>query len=235
MVGYDADFENYKVLILPSPYIMTNPLSDKIHNFVQNGGIVVSFCLAAMVNENDLAHLGGAPGCGLTELFGLRVDEMTYYGRSDCIYDNEVLYAGNTYPVKKHAEVLIPGHVQTLAEYQKDYFSASPAVTVTNYGKGIAYYVAFYPDRKFTQDFLGDVMADAGIQGIRILKGNSHLRITCREGDGEKYFFVLNGSTEPQEVTINSACVKLWDILRDAAPEERFTLPPLGVSILKEL
>lgn len=233
IIGYDTDFGKYKVLILPSPYLMTESNAQKLKDFTANGGTLISYCMAAMANENDLTYIGGAPACGLQELFGLRVDEFTQYGGKDCIYSNEVSFCGRRYPLKRLAEVLIPHTAAPVAEFTRDFFAGSPAATKTAYGSGTAYYIAFQPELSFIRDFLAQVLPQADVCGITAIKGDEAIRVTCREGDGEKYYFVLNGSETPQSFTIQPGNSPLIDLLDGAASEDTVTLPPLGVKVLK--
>ena len=234
IIGYDSDFGKYKLLILPSPYLMTEEVAAKIKAYVANGGTVLSYCMAAMVNENDLAHIGGAPGCGLQELFGLRVDELTYYASKGCIYSNQVSFAGKQYPVTKHAEVLVPDKAASLAAYTEDFFAGTPAATKASYGKGNAYYVAFHPDKTFIADFLEMLLPEVSVCGISAIVGDPHIRVVCREGDGERYYFVFNGSDQPQSFTVSPDYAPMADIINNVSVEGTALLPPLGVQILKQ-
>ncbi|MBQ8432228.1 MAG: beta-galactosidase [Clostridia bacterium] len=233
VIGYGADFSKYKFLILPPPYMMTPALAKKIKTYVQNGGRVVSFYMAGMVDENDLTHLGGAPGCGLRELFGLRIDEMTCYDISigKCGYENAVTYGGITYPARKHAEIPVLEGAKALGSYQKDFFAGTAALTQAAYGKGQAYYVAFQPEQSFLDAFFTDVLQAAGIQGIRAVRGDGHIRVSCREGDGERYYFVFNTSeTETQSVILEEP---MTDLLTGAKVTAKTSLPPLGVAVFQ--
>ena len=47
-----------------------------VKGICKNGGTVVATYLTAYVNENTLAYLGGFPGAGLGEVFGLYAEEL---------------------------------------------------------------------------------------------------------------------------------------------------------------
>lgn len=234
VIGYEDDFSKYKLLILPPPYLMTDAMAQKIMTYAQNGGTVVSFYMAGMVDENDLAHLGGAPGCGLRELFGLRVDEMTCYANVNdgkSAYGNTVSYRGVSYPATKHAEVLVPQGADPLATYEEDYFAGSAALTQQSFGKGRAYYVAFQPDQSFLDAFFSDILQATGIDGIQAVTGDEHIRVICREGDGEKYYFVFN--TDERTSHTAHLTLPMTDLFSGKACEGDLTLSPLGVTVLK--
>ena len=231
VIGYETDFEKYKVVFMPSPYIMTEALAKKIKDYVKNGGTVVSFHMTAMVNENDLTYLGGMPGCGLREVFGLRVDETSDYATSSCAITQSVRYNGNSYPVKANADITTLEGAQKLGEYEGDFFRGASAVSKNTYGKGTAYHVAFCPDTKFAFDFTKSLFEDLNIQSPAAVTSEGNVRIICREGDGEAYFFVLNCSTESAQFTVHES---LYDLLDETTVSGTHTLPAFGFKILRK-
>ena len=46
-------------------------LEEKLKAFVDRGGVLIGTYHTGLVNENDLCYLGGWPGAGLMELFGV--------------------------------------------------------------------------------------------------------------------------------------------------------------------
>lgn len=203
MISYDMDFSKYKVICLPLPYIMTEETADKLKKFVAEGGTLISTCLAATANENDLNYIGGIPGAGLRELFGLRVDEVDYYGQG-APTPNAVVAGDKEYPVRLHAELIVPDDAETLMTFKSDILEGAPAVLKKNYGKGVAYYVGFNPGFDFLSDFIPETLKANGVLPLSEVTGDEFIRVTKREGDGEEYFFVMNISgTEEQTFTVN--------------------------------
>ena len=229
IIGYETDFEKYKLVILPTPYIMTEALEEKIKTYVKNGGTVVSFYHAAMVNENDLAYIGGMPGCGLREMFGLRVDENGNYDAPNSVKSNSVAYGGKVYPVTANADITTLEGAEMIASYREDFFAGSSAVSKNTYGKGTAYHIAFLPDQSFADDFFGDLFAQLGISAPTDVTADEEVRITCREGDGEKYYFLLNPSQKEQTATLHAP---MYDILNERNTDTTVTLPPMGTAVL---
>ena len=232
IIGYESDFDRYKAVFLPSPYIMTEALAEKLKDYVRRGGTVVSFYMAAMVNENDLTHLGGMPGCGLRDLFGLRVDETSDYSCPGCGIHNSVRYGKSIYPVTANADIPILEGAEMLGEYQEDFFRGSSAVSRNRYGAGSAYHIAFRPDDAFLYDFIRDLCDGLQIHAPDAVTGDANIRVTCREGDGEAYYFVLNCSKQAQGFTLHRP---MRDVLSGETKSGSDTLPPFGTLILKDL
>jgi len=230
-VSYEGDFSRYPLLILPPPYVMTEALAEKIKTYVREGGTLISFYLTAVVNENDLAYTGGAPACGLDELFGLRVDETQNYAADGTHESNSVLYNGVSYPARAHTDIPILKGAQSLAQYERDFFRGASAVSCHAYGRGKAYHVAFRPDAAFLDAFLGDLLTACRIGAPTAVTGEDTVRIVCREGDGDAYFFVLNASEADAAMTVH---VPLDDVLSGTAVTPgTYTMPPYGVRLLK--
>lgn len=229
VIGYEDAFEKYKVVFMPSPYIMTEALAEKIKTYVKNGGTLVTFYMTAMVNENDLTYLGGMPACGLREVFGLRVDETSDYSTPNCAIKNSVLYNGSSYPVKANADITILEGAEKLAEYQEDFFRGASAVSKNTYGKGTAYHVAFCPDEGFAGAFTSDLFRALDIKAPEAITTEGDARVVCREGDGENYYFVLNCSREEQAFTVHE---ELYDLLNEKPISGTHTLPAFGFKVL---
>ncbi len=229
LISYETDFNKYKVVLMPSPYLMDEALAEKMKAYVKGGGTLVTFYMTAMSNENDLTHLGGMPGCGLRELFGLRVDETGDYSTKDCGISNSVSFGGKCYPVRANADITTLEGAEKLGEYEADFFRGASAVSKNVYGKGVAYHVAFCPDQSFADDFTALLCRDLAITPPAAVTGDESIRVICREGDGEKYYFVLNCSQEEQSYTVHE---ELRDLLGDTRISGKHTLKAFGFAVL---
>ncbi|MDD6564464.1 MAG: Beta-galactosidase C-terminal domain, partial [Clostridiales bacterium] len=110
-----------------------------------------------------------------------------------------------------------------------DFYAGSPAVTVNNYGKGKAYYIAFRDCGDFLDKFYGDIVDELGL--TREI-GDMPYGVTAhtRESDTDIYTFVQNYTTEPCDVTLSNVYT---DVLSGETVSEKITLPKYGVKVLK--
>lgn len=233
IVGYDIDFSKYKVVFMPAPYLMNEGLADKMKEYVKNGGTLVSTYLTAVADDTDLCFLGGVPGLGLRELFGLRTEEVNNYklvGYGQ-IGENSVLYNGKSYTAERIAEVVIPEGAETVAAYETDYFKGSPAVMKHAFGKGTAYYVAFQPNEEFLTDFMQEVAKGAGVKTVSGISADEHVSVSLREGDGEKYYFVMNCSKEEKKIILEKP---LYNLLEGKEEHGEITVSPMGIRLFFE-
>lgn len=230
IIPYGEDFSKYKVICMPAPYIMNDRLAEKIKEYVKNGGIIITTYLTAVTDDNDLCHLGGVPGCGLSEVFGLRVDEVDSYQDIPEERKNAVSYKGKSYITPGITEVIKPSTARAVALYEKDYYKGTPAILVNSYGKGKAYYVGFMPTVTFLEALVADITEEEKILPLATVSAEKGVRIILREGDGEKYFFCINYTREEKTVTLSD---ELYDVIEEKAQSGRVVIPACGVKIYR--
>jgi beta-galactosidase len=159
------------------------------------------------------------------------------------LYDQDintiVLHSGNSLGLAGEYEVgvfcdLIHAETATiLATYKDDFYANRPALTINEFGKGQAYYIASRNEECFLKDFYG-VLTD-------LLDLNRALEMELPEGvtiqmrsDGEKQFlFFLNFSEE--EHTVNLGKIVLTDMVTGERVSGKIVLPPYGVKIGESL
>ncbi len=75
-----------------------------------------------------------------------------------------------------------------------------PVLTVNQFGKGRAWYVATSPDEAFLSGFVTELCREHGIQPL-IADAPESVEAVTREKDGKTYLFLLNHANE--KVTID--------------------------------
>ncbi len=231
-LGIDADIvssedslEDYSVVVAPMLYMLKNDIAAKMERFVKRGGQLLATYLTGYVDENQLCFLGGFPGNGLSEVFGVISEEI------DTLYPKErnaVVFAdGSVEEVRDYAEMLRTKDVTVLGTYQKDYYKDMPAVTAHTYGDGVAYYVAARLDIPAMQKLFAKMLEQAGIACQALPEG---IEKHTRAAEGKVYEFYLNTSEETQKVEGCSG----YDILADKLVEGTLSLEKYGVAIIEK-
>ncbi|HVY24440.1 MAG TPA: beta-galactosidase [Steroidobacteraceae bacterium] len=130
------DLGRYRLLIVPGDYVMDQLSASAIRNYVANGGTVIMTAFSAKVNENNQWFNTPLPG-RLTDVFGLKTNEF-YNAEAlpEIDFGNEVVAASN-----KFYEVLEPSTAKIAAHFS-NIDNAPPAITINQFGKGQAIYVA---------------------------------------------------------------------------------------------
>ena len=165
VINMDCDLSKYKLVVAPMLYMVRPGVAERIEEFVNNGGTFVTTYWSGLVNENDLCFLGGFPG-PLRKVTGIWSEEI------DSLYDSDRNYMNikgidglkSVYEVKDYCDVIHAETAQVLASYKEDYYKDMPCLTVNNFGKGKAYYIAARTGMDFNDDFYGKLIKDLGIE-----------------------------------------------------------------------
>lgn len=145
VIDMDRDLSQYKLVIAPMLYMVREGVGERIEAFVEAGGTFVSTYWSGIVNETDLTYLTGFPG-PLRKTLGIWSEEI------DGLYDHETnniqlddqnpLGLTGEYEVRELCDLIHLEGAEALAYYGKDFYQGRPALTVNQFGKGQAYYMA---------------------------------------------------------------------------------------------
>jgi beta-galactosidase len=233
IVPFDRDFSKYKVVIAPLLYMIKPGFKESIETFVARGGTFITTFFSGVVNEFDEVFPGGYPG-PLTDLLGLKVEEfeaMKAYTSNSLVMNGTMPGLDGEYETKLWCDILQTGTAKPLAEYGSDFFKGRPALTVNEFGKGRAYYVATLPCREFLRKFLKQVCADQGVKPV--MNAPERVEAVVRTSGDNEYLFVLNHNYEPVEVTLPEG--EYLDLLADTRVSGTQTMAAVGALILKKL
>lgn len=149
---------DYKLLIVPGLYVMDERSAAAIVRTVRDGGTVVMTAFSAKVDEHNQWFDTPLPG-RLHEVFGIRTSE--FYRPSVL---PEVSFEGRTLRASiDFYEVIEPRSARTLALFT-NVPESSPAITLNEYGKGQAIYVALPAQPSILGPLLRSLYAQLGIE-----------------------------------------------------------------------
>lgn len=192
------DLSSYSLVVLPMYYAVSKEAGEWLKEYVKNGGTVVATYLTAYVNENTLAYLGGFPGAGLGEVFGLYAEELDTLYPTD---SNSVLMKdGNKALVKDYCELIKLTGAEVLGTYDSDFYAGMPAVTVHSYGKGKAYYIGTRMEEADLIKFFTPIWSECGIKEKELPDGVEYLTRTAE--DGSTFDFYVNYNATPATVQL---------------------------------
>ena len=192
------DLSSYSLVVLPMYYAVSKEAGAWLKEYVKNGGTVVATYLTAYVNENTLAYLGGFPGAGLGEVFGLYAEELDTLYPTD---SNVVLMKdGNKAIVKDYCELIKLTGAEVLGTYESDFYAGMPAVTVHSYGNGKAYYIGTRMEEEDLIKFFTPIWSECGIKEKELPEGVEYLTRTAE--DGSTFDFYVNYNAMPVTVQL---------------------------------
>ena len=199
LVDMRCDIEKYQVLAVPMCYMFKEGFAERVRVFVEKGGILITTYWSGIADDTDRCYLGGTP-YGLMDVLGIRSMEI------DGLYDWEenqmVPVQGNelglekTYTCKYLCDLVKLQGARTLMTYGSDFYEGYSALTVNDYGKGSAWYVAADGDKAFYEDFIRLLMKHCKVSGAVSEEIPEGLEVTTREKDGVCYFIYQNFGKE---------------------------------------
>lgn len=221
---YD-NLSEYDIIIAPMLYMLKPGGAEALTAFVEKGGQLLVTYFTGYVDENQLCFLGGFPGNGLSDLFGIISEEIDslYPGDSNtlCFPD------GRKWEVREYAEILRVQDADTLAVYGEDFYQNTPALTCRQHGKGKAYYMAARCSAGEMSSLFAQMCRDAHIPTRELPEG---VECHVRSGEEGTYTFYLNYNTE--EVHINGVRGKRME--QDTQIDGELILKGYDIAVIRE-
>ncbi|MHC5017890.1 MAG: beta-galactosidase, partial [Planctomycetota bacterium] len=168
IIPYDRDLNKYKVVIAPLLYMVKPGFAESVEKYVSEGGTFITTFFSGVVNEYDEVFQGGYPG-PLSDVLGLKVEEfeaMKPYIKNSLVMNGTLPKLSGEFESRLWCDILQLDTARSLAEYGSDFFKGTPALTVNNFGKGRAYYVATLPSNEFMRPFLKQVCAEQAVAPV---------------------------------------------------------------------
>ena len=156
-VGY-TPLDGYKLVVLPSAYLVDQKIAEAVRNYVAKGGTVIMTGYSAKVDATGKWFNTPLPG-HLTDVFGLRTNE--FYRSEQPLqftFQGRTLTGSDSY-----YEVLEPSTATTLATFVNTP-QRSPAITVNKFGKGSAIYLATAAQPEFIGPLIRSLYPTLGIK-----------------------------------------------------------------------
>ncbi|MBO3085950.1 beta-galactosidase [Cellulomonas fengjieae] len=177
-VSVDSDLSGYRVLVLPSHFLVSRATAERIERFVDQGGHVVGTYLTGVVDDTQGVHAGGYPG-PLGELFGVRVLEhwplptataspvpgvARISGAVRAPFPGPVESHWGTLGYARFAELVEARGGDALATFVDGDLAGAPAVVARRHGAGRATYLAVSLEEESLLAVAGALAADAGVR-----------------------------------------------------------------------
>lgn len=241
VINADQDFSRYKLVIAPMLYMVRPGVAERLEKFVADGGVLVTTYLTGIADAADLCFLGGWPG-PLRKLLGVWVEEI------DALYDDEhntvvaVAQEGaadndaglsGEYKAKVFCDLIHAEGARVLATYGQDFYAGRPAVTVNDFGKGRAYYVASRNDARFLSDLTNKITDDLGIAPALDTTLPEGVTAQLRTDGQRRFVFLLNFSPESQTVALGGQRAR--DMLTGEACGDSIRLDPHGSRVIERV
>jgi beta-galactosidase len=235
VIDQECTIDTYKLVVVPMAYLLRPGFADRLTAYIEAGGTAVMTYWSGVVDESDLCFLGGVPGQGLSEVFGIWEEESQSYFPGESVKlkmaENNSLGMTGSYTAVDTCSVIHPSGAEVLAVYADQYFAGSPALTVKQYGRGSAYYIASRNDARFLSDFYRALIRKLSL--LKAMDTDLPQGVTAQvRTDGRSGFvFLMNFNEEEVSVPLDTA---YYDLVTDKPAAGTVTLGKYGVMVLRK-
>ncbi len=227
------DFSSYKLIIAPMLYMTKEETVKKIEKFVADGGNVVFTYHSAYVNDTGLHWLNGLPAGELRKVFGIwneECDSLFPSQRVGIKYNENALGLSGELKARDMCELVHLEGAEAIAEYTSEFYAGMPAITVNNYGKGKAYYIAARIDKAELRKFYRAIIADTGIRRAFDFELPEGVEATVRADGKNEFVFVMNIEDSEKSFELGG---EYTDIITGQKIGSELTLAPYGIVVFK--
>lgn len=147
------DISRYKIIITPALYSASEMTLQKLEQFVENGGVLVS-SFRSFVSDEHLSVYPDTQPHRLCKCFGMSYQQFTEPGKTK-LQGEEVEY---------FAELLQLEDAESIANYEHKYWGNYTAITRHTYGKGHAFYIGCYTRKSILKEVYQLAVDAAGIR-----------------------------------------------------------------------
>ena len=231
IVAPNADLSQYRLVIAPVLYVLSQDAADNLRHFVHNGGMMITTARTGVKDDANAVVNQYLPGL-LAEVCGVEVVEYDVQP-VDVTIPLDLTFPGfepQIAQAKLWFDVLRPTTSRSVASYNSGYFSGRPAVTINDYGKGKALYAGSLGDDDLHDILVRWALESTGIQSE--ISTPPGVEITERWQGDQRILFILNHSGSTQEIQVDHTYV---DLISGSVLEGSIKILPLEVFVLVEV
>lgn len=221
----DADLSSYRLVLVPSLYLVDDEGAANLAGFAESGGTLAVGFHSGAVDENCHVRLGGYPGA-FREVLGVSTDEFFP------LLPGETLHLTGAVPADATAtlwseRVRLAG-AEPVAAYGDGPLTGVPAVTRHTAGDGSAWYLATRPDPATLAALLARICDEAGVRPV--LSGlPTGVEAARRTGPDADFLFLIDHGGNGAEIPAEGV-----ELLTGKEVGGTVTVPAGGVAVVRE-
>jgi beta-galactosidase len=219
VVNPASDLDRYRLVIVPTLYLVDDGAVRNLEAFVTAGGTAMVTYFSGIVDENDHVRLGGYPGA-FRDLLGVWVEEFFPLAPGQTVQLDDRT-SGDLWTEWLH----LTG-AKAIASYVDGPLPGVPAVTENAYGKGTAYATTRLDDAG-TAALVTRSLERAGVSPVVDVRPG--VEVTRRHDDAQSWLFVLNHTAHPVTVPATGR-----ELIREADCSGTIAVPAGGVAVVRE-
>lgn len=227
VVHPSTDLSRYRVVVVPTLYLVTETDARAIAAAAEAGAQVLVTYFSGIVDEHDHVRLGGYPGA-FRDLLGIRIEEF------DPLLDGESValsVPGSDAPPgtgRRWSEWCHATTAEVRAAYANGPCAGAAAITRRPVGTGAAWYLGTLPDEATLTALLAEIVRDAGVAPVVPGLPAGVEAIRRRTDDGRSWTFLINHSGARIRFSLSG-----FELI-SGSPADRLELEPAGVAVVRE-
>ncbi len=221
VVHPSADLTRYRVVVVPTLYLITDEHAAAIAAAAEAGAQVLVTYFSGIVDEHDHVRLGGYPGA-FRDLLGIVIEEF------DPLLPGAVI-ALDRGTGSRWSEWCRALDAEVLATYAEGACAGHAAVTRRAVGSGAGWYLGTLPDDATFGRLLGEITVAAGVAPVMPGLPAGLEAIRRRGADGRSWLFVSNHTTGPIAFSARGS-----DLISGTEITGTLELGAAGVAVVRE-
>ncbi|MET7452496.1 beta-galactosidase [Streptomyces sp. NPDC005574] len=219
----DADLSSYRLVLVPSLYLVDDESAANLTAFTARGGTLAVGFHSGAVDENSHVRLGGYPGA-FREVLGVRTDELFP------LLPEETVELDNGGTGSLWTERVRLDGARAVTSFTSGPLTGVPAVTRHAHGTGTAWYLATLPDTDTLAALVDRVRTEAGVAPVRVTPEG--VEAVLRRGEDADYLFLVDHRGAGAEVPVAPDAVEL--LTAEPLKNGTVTVAPGGVAVVRE-
>ncbi len=221
---------NYKVVVVPAMYILSEETAANLEKFASRGGMVIFTIRTGVKDESNTVVNMKLPGL-VSKMSGIEIEE---YISMPVDGDNRVHFGHpeleDEFTTSVWADVIEPKEANPVAWHTQDFYADKPAATINNFGSGKVIYLGIMGDTAYYDaiarwisslaKIAPPIDVPAGIEALERWQGEKRL------------LFVLNHDCIAKEISLPSTFL---DLLSGKILTGRILMGALDVLVLTDL
>lgn len=220
VVHPSADLSRYRLVVVPTLYLVRDADADALRRFVEAGGTAAVTYFSGIVDEHDHIRLGGYPGA-FRDLLGVRVEEFFPLRAGETVRLDDGARA-DVWTEWLHAE-----GAEVLAAYTDGPLPGVPALTRNAVGAGAAWYVGTRLDDDATDRLVARLLAETGVRPP--VDAPAGVEVVRRRSADRSWLFVVNHTTEPARLAVSGV-----ELLGGVRCDGTLEVPAGEVAVVRE-
>lgn len=222
-----SDLSRYRVVVVPTLYLVADTTAAAIEAAARAGAHVVVTYLSGTVTPDDHVRLGGYPGA-FRELLGLRVEELFPLRATESVAltDPSGAEVGHGTVWSEDARTTV-SDTEVLLSYASGPLTGRAAATRRPVGDGVAWYLGTLADDDTLGRLLERVVDESGVRPVAAAPAG--VEVVRRSGGGRSWLFVLNHTDAACELPASG-----HDLVADTAVGPLLTVPAGSVAVVRE-